>query len=33
MTQKEIAKKMKIAVGTVNRYCKELDEEDKNSIF
>ena len=33
MTQKEIAKKMGIAVGTVNRYCKELDEEDKNSNF
>ena len=33
MTQKEIAKKMKIAVGTVNGYCKELDEDNKNSIF
>lgn len=33
MTQKEIAEKMGIAVGTVNRYCKELDEEDKNSNF
>ena len=33
MTQKEIAEKMGIAIGTVNRYCKELDEDNKNSNF
>jgi hypothetical protein len=33
MTQKEIAKKMGIAIGTVNKYCKELDEDNKNSNF
>lgn len=33
LTQKQISKKMDMAVGTVNKYCQIIKEKDKNSAF